>query len=510
MESFGPYDLIEPVGRGGMGVVYRARHRNHGRDVAVKVLAPSGEADQEYEARFRRECYLAASLNDPHVIPIHAYGEIEGRLYLEMRLVEGVDLARVLQHKGVLPVNRALSLLGQAASALDAAHARGLVHRDVKPSNLLVTPNDFVYLVDFGIAQAVGTGAVGAALTATGAAIGTLAYMAPERFESRPSVPATDTYALACVLFEAVSGRPPFREDSLPAMMRAHLVTPPPPLSSVCSGVPQALDEVIAAGMAKDPTRRPTPAMGLIEAAQSALGPELADRRRGSRAETLGQPAGPPRFPNHRRAPSQAPSPGPVPVQPAKSTFVPPAAPVGASARRPRRRSSVSAWFVAIGILAAASILVAAVVLASASTGSADADQLGAGGSTAPTTTGVPSSGGGGTRPSGDLGLTRSISTPACAGGVAVIVKSAVDQSRYRQDVSEALARYPAASYVLTETSCASLDPRDATGNPIYAVYLGPFDTVVEACSVRATVGGDSYLRRLDSGTTPGTTIDCG
>ncbi|MEJ2889552.1 serine/threonine-protein kinase [Actinomycetospora sp. OC33-EN06] len=492
MERFGPYDLIEVVGRGGMGEVHRARHREQRRDVAVKVLAAGGAADREFTERFRRESYLAASLNDPHVIPIHSYGEIDGRLYLEMRLVEGVDLGRMLRDRGGLPTDRALALLDQAASALDAAHARRLVHRDVKPSNLLVTPDDFVYLVDFGIAQAVGTGAAGTALTATGAAIGTFAYMAPERFEPRPSGPPVDVYALTCVLFETLTGRAPFTAESLPALMHAHFAAPPPLVSQFRTDLPHALDDVIAAGMAKNPADRPPSATALIEAARAASTDGSSVRRRAARAETWVGP-------DPRR--------GPVPRQPPPPPPQP--RPTSREDPRPPARAGGAGWIVAAGVLVAASILVAAVVIAGASSGSAGADQSGGAGAAAPTTADVPGASTT-TRPSGDLGLGQPMASPACSGTLVVVVKSAVDPSRYVADVSGALAQFPGANYTLTGTSCSSFAPRDGAGNAIYAVYLGPFATVSQACSAQATAGGDSYLRRLDDVTPPGTTIDCG
>jgi serine/threonine kinase PknH len=178
-EAFGPYRVGELLGRGGMGEVHRAYDTVHDRVVALKRLSATHNDDEDFRARFRRESRIAARLREPHVIPIHAYGEIDGRLYLDMRLVEGRDLAAVIAD-GPLDPARAVRLIAQVAGALDAAHADGLVHRDVKPSNILVTPDDFVYLVDFGIARSVLP--AGTHLTASGAVIGTLDYLAPERF----------------------------------------------------------------------------------------------------------------------------------------------------------------------------------------------------------------------------------------------------------------------------------------------------------------------------------------
>ncbi len=267
-ETFGPYRIEQLLGRGGMGEVHRAYDTAHDRFVALKRLSPGYHGDEEYRARFRREARIVARLREPHVIPIHAYGEIDGRLYLDMRLVEGSDLSDVIREGTVEPA-RAVRIVEQVASALDAAHADGLVHRDVKPSNILVTSGDFVYLVDFGIARSVSPSATG--LTASGSVVGTLDYMAPERFESRPVDGRADVYALACVLFACLTGRRPFTADSTAAQIWAHLNETPPKASLLNPAVPEALDDVIAKGMAKDPAGRYATAGAFARAAAQAL-----------------------------------------------------------------------------------------------------------------------------------------------------------------------------------------------------------------------------------------------
>ena len=218
-EQFGPYQLEELIGRGGMGEVFRAFDTVRKRTVALKRLPLRLGADPTFQARFRRESELAARLSEPHIIPIHDYGEIDGQLYIDMPLVSGIDLGDLLERDGALPPARAVDIVSQVAMALDAAHARGLVHRDVKPSNILIAQGsrgdqDFVYLVDFGVARSVGM--VDTSLTATGSAVGTLDYMAPERFTGRADDARVDVYALACVLYEALTGRKPFAGDGLP------------------------------------------------------------------------------------------------------------------------------------------------------------------------------------------------------------------------------------------------------------------------------------------------------
>ncbi|SFJ65798.1 serine/threonine protein kinase [Amycolatopsis sacchari] len=267
-ETFGPYRIGALLGRGGMGEVHRAFDTAHDRVVALKRLTEPYVTDAAFRARFRRECQIAARLREPHVIPIHAFGEIDGRLYLDMRLVEGTDL-KELMAAGPLPPRRAVALLAQVASALDAAHAEQLVHRDVKPSNILVTPGDFVYLVDFGIARA--TGAEATSLTLSGDVIGTLDYMAPERFGEGPVDGRVDVYALACVLFACLTGRRPFAQTEPAAQVLAHLRDQPPAVSALNRALPRALDDVVWRGMAKDPGQRFPTAGALVAAASAAL-----------------------------------------------------------------------------------------------------------------------------------------------------------------------------------------------------------------------------------------------
>ncbi|MGQ0574069.1 MAG: bifunctional serine/threonine-protein kinase/ABC transporter substrate-binding protein [Pseudonocardia sp.] len=270
---FGPYVLLELLGRGGMGEVWRAHDERRDRDVAVKLLLPQLAADGEFAVRFRAEARLVARLRDPHVVPIHDFGEIDGRLFLDMRLVEGEDLATAIGRGGPLPPARAVDIVGQVAGALTAAHADGLVHRDVKPSNILLTRpggsvgQDFAYLVDFGLARSVdATG-----LTVTGQVVGTPAYMAPERLDGRADHRA-DVYALACVLHECLTGRVPFPVDDPLAMMFAHAHRPPPRPSTGRPEVPPGLDAVVARGMAKRSEDRYASAADLAAAARSALG----------------------------------------------------------------------------------------------------------------------------------------------------------------------------------------------------------------------------------------------
>ncbi len=267
-ESFGQYQLLEVLGHGGMGQVYRAYDATTDRVVALKVLPPNLAEDREFQQRFRREARIAASLNDPHVVPIHSYGEIDGRLYVDMRLIEGRDLGQyIAENGGRLSPERAVAVIEQVAAALDSAHKVGLIHRDIKPKNILVTTaRDFVYLIDFGIARTV----TDTALTRTGHTMGTVAYMAPERFRGTTDHRA-DVYSLACVLHECLTGRRPFAGDSLEEQLNAHLNTPPPQPSTAALGIPPGLDAVVARGMAKDVEYRYQSAVELADAARAAL-----------------------------------------------------------------------------------------------------------------------------------------------------------------------------------------------------------------------------------------------
>lgn len=202
------------------------------------------------------------------MIPIHDFGEVEGRLFIDMRLVDGVGLDQLIA-AGPMDPRRAVKLIAQAAEALSDAHAHGVLHRDVKPSNMIVTSSDFLYLADFGIARAVDDDLT--ALTRSGTTVGTLAYMGPERFDGRPHDAGSDIYSLACTLAECLTGRRPFDAISLPSLMKAHLMADPPRPSRERQVVPRALDEVIALGMAKDPAARFAAARDLAAAAQFAL-----------------------------------------------------------------------------------------------------------------------------------------------------------------------------------------------------------------------------------------------
>jgi ABC-type branched-subunit amino acid transport system substrate-binding protein/DNA-binding beta-propeller fold protein YncE len=267
--TFGNYRVESLVGRGGMGVVYRATDLSLDRPVALKLIAPELAEDERFRGRFLKEARLAAALDHPHVVPIYEAGQSDGQLFLAMRYIEGSDLRTVLDREERLAPERALALLAQVADALDVAHRRGLVHRDVKPANVLLDDDGHAYLSDFGI-----TKQVGGASTDTGRMVGTLDYLAPEQIRGDQVDGRSDSYALACVLYECLTGAPPFRRETEAETLWAHMHDPPPALA----GQP-ALDPVLAKALAKDKEERYASSGDFIAAASAALGFEPPARR---------------------------------------------------------------------------------------------------------------------------------------------------------------------------------------------------------------------------------------
>ena len=263
---FAGYRIEAVAGRGGMGVVYRATDLALNRPVALKLIAPSMAGDDAFRRRFKTEAQVAASLDHPNVVPIFHAGEHQGALYLAMRYVEGRDLSTEIKEKGQLDARRAADIVGQIASALGAAHSSGLVHRDVKPGNVLLTPHDHAYLSDFGLTK---RALPDSDETRTGHLVGTLNYVAPEQIRGEAVGPGADIYALGCVLFHLVTGSPPFPMDSDEAKLWAHVSEPPPPVRSVAVDADPAFDPVIERAMAKKPEERFETAEELADAAHA-------------------------------------------------------------------------------------------------------------------------------------------------------------------------------------------------------------------------------------------------
>ena len=288
------YHVEALIGRGGMGAVYRAEELTLGRKVALKVIAPELAQDSRFRERFLRESRMAASLDHPHIVPIFKAGEEDGALFLAMRYVEGTDLGKLLAEGGALSPARAIALLEQVADGLDAAHEKGLVHRDVKPSNVLISRaagKEHGYLADFGLTKRTGSLS---GVSVAGEVVGTIEYVAPEQITGDAWTRAADLYSLGCVLYECLTGQSPFPRATDVALLWAHVhEDAPPPRRSAPSS--PAIDGVLARALAKDPARRYSSADELVSAARSALGlvetAPARPARRPTRARRRGLPS---------------------------------------------------------------------------------------------------------------------------------------------------------------------------------------------------------------------------
>ena len=399
--KFGPYRLRRLIGAGGFGEVYEAEDTVKDRVVALKLLPEALSRDDVFRKRLQREAHAAGRLAEPHVVPIHDFGEIDGLLYVDMRLIDGVDLHCLLSDGPLTPA-RAVAIVRQVAAALDAAHRAGVMHRDVKPENVLITRDDFACLVDFGLATATSD----ERLTQMGTMVGTFSYMAPERFRNKEMTSSSDIYSLACVLHECLTGSRPYKADSLSSMITAHLTAPVPRPSQIRPGVPIGLDQVIARGMAKQPEDRFATAGDLALAANDAL--TATDKRRAAsileRSEDATQPTGPgfappptwssgppPPTPPPTGTPSGAsgwwPGSGTYGSGPQQVATPPPWTGPQPAAGSPSSRGSLTPWLIGGGLVALAAVVVAIVLL---STGILTS---GGSGPSASTTTRVPPSG---------------------------------------------------------------------------------------------------------------------
>src|SRR5215210_1115031 len=279
-DDFAGHRITGVAGRGGMGVVYRAVQLDLDRAVALKLIAPQLAEDPAFRDRFVRESRLAAAIDHPNVIPIYYTGEHDGQLYIAMRYVEGSDLRTLVRAAGRLEPARAAHIASQVASALDAAHERGVVHRDVKPANVLLGSGDHAYLTDFGLTKRIASHSGGA--TRTGGWVGTLGFVAPEQIRGERVDARADVYALGCVLFHMLAGTAPYHRESDEATLWAHLNDDPPSLSAYAEGTPPALEAVVRRALAKDPDDRFPSAGDLGRTALAAVGraaPLRSERR---------------------------------------------------------------------------------------------------------------------------------------------------------------------------------------------------------------------------------------
>ncbi|HET9722436.1 MAG TPA: protein kinase [Actinomycetota bacterium] len=265
------YRIDREIGRGGMSVVYLAEHLRLGRNVALKVLAPQLAENEKFRDRFLRESKIAASIDHPNIVPIYDADEDEGTLYIAMRYVEGTDLHALLREQGRLDPPRVARLVTQVGAALDAAHANDLVHRDVKPGNVLLTADDHVYLSDFGLTK---RALSVSGLTETGQLVGTLDYVAPEQIKGDPVDPRADVYSLGCIVYECLTGQIPYPRDMEVAVLWAHVQDPPPLVTAVSPEFPHEVDDVVTHAMAKDPEERTPTAGAVATELRAALGLE--------------------------------------------------------------------------------------------------------------------------------------------------------------------------------------------------------------------------------------------
>jgi hypothetical protein len=376
------YRIEARIGRGGMGEVYRAEQLSLGRKVALKVLRPDLAADDGFRRRFLRESMIAAGIDHPNVIPIYDAGEVDGLLYIAMRYVDGSDLSTLLRREGRLDLARTLAIMTQVAGALDAAHARGLVHRDVKPSNILLAPaaggGEYCYLCDFGLIKQTHAAADTPA-TATDQLVGSVPYVAPEQVEGGEIDGRTDVYSLGCSIFHCLAGSVPYQGQTDVEVVFAHLRGEPPPLSSRVAGLPPALDGVIARAMARSKEDRYLTCSALVAAAAAqvpaggrvraplvddetrslvrpaaAAGTAAAGQAAAATQAAATRPA-PPGAPQPAAGPLSAPPPGAPP--PGASTPATPQGPAGRPGGRRRRGWWLGA--VALPLVAVAAYLAA-------------------------------------------------------------------------------------------------------------------------------------------------------
>ena len=363
---FAGYRVDALIGQGGMGEVYRAENPRLGTFLALKVLSPELAGNEQFRERFVRESRAAASLDHPHVIPIFDADEADGIPYIAMRYVDGSDLKSVMEQEGAIDPARTLDILGQIAEALDWAHARGLVHRDVKPANILLerTPQqrEHAYLSDFGVAKQ----ALGRGLTTTGEFVGTIEYVAPEQISGNAIDGRADVYALGCILFECLAGTPAFDRDSTVGLMYAHLEEPPPAISEKRAELPPALDDVIQRALAKAPDDRYPTAGGLIAAARAAVEGKEQPRNAETVVRPKPEPAPVAAATVVRPRSEPAPVVPPRPAAPAPETALSPALPAAPAPRAetvlsPRTSSSKSGRSRRLLLVAAALLALVAI-----------------------------------------------------------------------------------------------------------------------------------------------------
>jgi tRNA A-37 threonylcarbamoyl transferase component Bud32 len=404
--TLGDYTIESIIGRGGMSVVYLARHTKLERHVALKVMAEELSENEGFRTRFVREAKMAANLEHPNIVPVYDAGEIDGVLYLAMRVIRGTDLRRVITEGGPMDPERVLTISGQVASALDAAHRAGLVHRDVKPGNILLATDgdeEHAFLTDFGLTKHVSSKS---GLTKTGTFLGTVDYVAPEQIRGGEVDGRTDEYSLGCVVYECLTGEVPFTKDQDVATLFAHVEGERPRVSSARPELPDVLSDAVARAMSKDKEERFDTCQGFVRAARAAL----------AQAATVPNPtilAPPPVSPGPVGTPPETVPPAP----PGPSGTAPTPAPPG----RRRRWLGVAAIVAAVAIAGT----VGAIALGAGDdppvgpTDGATGTTDGATGSTGSTSATGATAATGATSASGTTGTTGSVAASGCSGGPA-------------------------------------------------------------------------------------------
>ncbi|MDG5481246.1 serine/threonine-protein kinase [Mycolicibacterium gadium] len=512
---FAGYTIVRLLGVGGMGEVYLVRHPRLPRLEALKILPEDVSADPEFRQRFAREADIAASLWHPHVVAVHDRGEHEGQLWIAMDYVEGTDAAQMVRNRFPrgMPPKDALEIVSAIADALDYAHERYLLHRDVKPANILLTNSRTadrrILLADFGIAKAANETH---GITATNIAVGTVAYAAPEQLTGSKIDGRADQYALACTAFHLLTGRQPFASSNPAAVIGSHLSSPPPRLGELRADL-RSMDNALARAMAKEPYQRFDTCREFVTALTQSDDTVWG----GAIPET-----------QHRVPPAPLP-----PLPPRRVEQYPePQDRTGATSR-----TAPTAWTAAmVGIGIAALIAVGMVAFLGARlaqspspsqttptasppepTWPRETTQRSAQQETVTETVTKPDAPAPvpppPPRPSprgpGDLGLPTPISNPACNGQWIAVLGSVTTPGKYQSGVQALLDQHPGASYLRTDQSCPSLRQADEKGDPIYAVYRPAGATVGAACAIVRSTGGGAYAKVLDRFTPAERLVSC-
>lgn len=509
---FAGYTIQRLLGTGGMGEVYLVQHPRLPRQEALKILPPVVSADAEYRQRFAREADIAATLWHPHIVAVHDRGEDDGQLWITMDYVDGTDAARLMRDRYPhgMPTVEVLEVIAAIADALDYAHERYLLHRDVKPANiLLANPGKGerrIMLADFGIARASNETN---GLTATNVTVGSLAYAAPEQLTGKVLDGRADQYALACTAFHLLTGRLPFTDSNPAVVIGNHLSSPPPRLANLRPDLGQ-FDDVLAKAMAKEPYQRFDTcrdfANALAHGGASIVGPM---------DPTQFAPVTP-AFATH------------APTQPTAS---PPSAPASTGRRNALIVGGVAAVLLTVGLVAflgarlgqpAPAPPVASPTLSPAAPWSETIDKPRTVTQTAPPVTitrpapaaprppsPAPRTQRPPAAPAGDLGLAQPMSSPSCNGQGIVVLGSVTTPGRYPAGVQRLLDAHPGSYYLRTDRTCPSLRAATAEGNPIYAVFMPAGNTQREVCATVRAAGGDAYGKWLDYTTDPGYQIPC-